>query len=351
MRMTSLRTLTRVTPVALAGALAMGTIVVAPAPLDAQVAPVPSAEWEVPWGAQGRPRDPYVSPDGNTYFVGQNGNYIGRLDPRTGEFKRYEIDPGTNPHNLIVDATGNIWYAGNRNGMIGKLDPRTGAITRFPMPDEKVRDPHTLIFDAKGDIWFTAQQSGAVGHLETRTGKIRLAFTGENTRPYGITLNSKGTPWFNLFGTNKIAHIDPATMAVTTIDLPHERARGRRIAITADDVVWYTDYTRGFLGRVDPRTSQVTEIPMPAGPGSLPYGMAADDKGRLWLTENVPNKGTRLVGYDPATRSWFGAANVGKETANTIRHMYFDKKTGLLWFGTDQGTIGRAEVSKIRTAM
>lgn len=321
------------------------------APLVAQGAPIPNVEWEVPWGAEGRPRDPYVAPDGAVFFVGQNGNYLARLDPRTGEFKRFEIDPGTNPHNLIVDTTGNVWFAGNRNGMIGKLDPRTGMITRYPMPDARVRDPHTLVFDAKGDIWFTAQNSGAVGHLETRTGKIRLVFTGQGTRPYGIVINSKGIPWFNLFGVNRIAHLDPTTMAVTTITLPDARARGRRIAVTSDDVIWYTDYTRGFLGRVDPRTSQVTEIPMPAGAGSLPYGMASDDKGRLWVTESVPGKGARLLGYDPASRTWFASTPVGKPTNNTVRHMFFDKKTGLLWFGTDQGTIGRAEVSRVRTAM
>ncbi len=326
-------------------------VLLSPAPAATQGAPIPNVEWEVPWGAEGRPRDPYVAPDGNVFFVGQNGNYIARLDPRTGEFKRFEIDPGTNPHNLIVDPTGNVWFAGNRNGMIGKLDPRTGMITRYPMPDARVRDPHTLVFDAKGDIWFSAQNSGAVGHLETRTGKIRLAFTGEGTRPYGIVLNSKGVPWFNLFGVNRIAHIDPATMAVTTITLPDARARGRRIAVTSDDVIWYTDYTRGFLGRVDPRTSEVTEIPMPAGAGSLPYGMASDDKDRLWVTESVPGKGARLLGYDPRSRTWFASTPVGKPTNNTIRHMFFDKKTGLLWFGTDQGTIGRAEVSRVRTAM
>ncbi|MBP7550850.1 MAG: hypothetical protein KA761_11230 [Gemmatimonadaceae bacterium] len=324
---------------------------IAPAPLAAQGAPVPNAEWEVPWGAGGRPRDPFVAPDGQVWFVGQVENYIARLDPRTGEFKRFEIDAGTNPHNLIIDPSGNVWYSGNRNGMIGKLDPRTGEITRFPMPDPRVRDPHTMVFDAKGDIWWTAQQSGAVGHLETRTGKYRIVFTGEGTKPYGIVLNSKGVPWFNLFGTNKIAHIDPATMVVTTITLPDERARGRRIAVTSDDVIWYTDYTRGYLGRVDPRTNAVTEIPMPAGAGSLPYGMASDDKDRIWVTEGVPNKGARLLGYDPATRTWFASTPVGRPENNVIRHMYFDKKTGLLWFGTDQGTIGRAEVSKVRTAM
>jgi len=325
-------------------------VVAAPLLLPAQGAPVANNEWDVPWGAQGRPRDPFVAPDGNVFFVGQSGNYVARLDPRSGEFTKFEIDPGTHPHNLIVDPAGQVWYAGNRNGMIGKLDPATLQITRYPMPDPTVRDPHTLVFDQKGDIWFTAQQSGAVGHLEVKTGKIRLARTGANTRPYGIVINSKGVPWFNLFGTDKIATIDPVTMEVKAFNLPHERARGRRIALTSDDVVWYVDYSRGFLGRLDPKDGVITELPMPGGMASLPYGMATDDKDRLWFAE-TGTKPNRLIGYDPKTKQFFGATPIGREDNNTIRHMYFDRKTGLLWFGTDQGTIGRADVSKARVAM
>jgi len=309
---------------------------------------VPETQWEVPYG--GRPRDPYMSPDGSVFFAGQAGNYVGRLNPRTGEFRRYEIDEGTHPHTVIVAPDGMVWYAGNRNAMIGKLDPNSGAITRYPMPDPAVRDPHTMAFDRDGNIWFTAQNSNAIGHLNIATGAIRLVRTGESTRPYGIELNSKGEPWVNLFGTNKIARVNPATMEVTTYDLPHERSRGRRIAITPDDVVWYTDYTRGFLGRVDPATGRVTEVPLPGGPASLPYGMSRDDKGRIWVTESGRN-GAILYGFDPATQRFFGKTLIGREDNNTIRHMYFDPKTGLLWFGTDQGSIGRAEVSAARIAM
>ena len=150
------------------------------------------------------------------------------------------------------------------------------------MPDSTIRDPHTFAFDRDGNLWFTAQNSNAIGHLNVRSGNIRLVRTGPNTRPYGIELNSRGVPWVNLFGTNKIAKVDPATMAVTTYDLPHERARSRRIAITQDDIVWYTDYSRGFLGRLDPTTGRVTELPLPGGAAALPYGMARDDKGRVW---------------------------------------------------------------------
>lgn len=66
-------------------------------------------------------------------------------------------------------------------------------------------------------------------------------------------------PWFNLFGTNKLATLDPATMQVTEITLPQERARDRRIAVTSDGKVWYVDYTGGYLGRYDPTTQQFKE--------------------------------------------------------------------------------------------
>lgn len=330
---------------ALTTALALGGVMVV-ADLAAQAgAPVPANEWEVPWGAEGRPRDPYVAPDGSVFFAGQAGNYIARLDPRTGTFTRFEIDSGTYPHNLIIDPQGQVWYAGNRTGMIGKLDPATRTITRYPMPDPSVRDPHTLIFDAQGNIWFTAQLSNAVGHLNTKTGKIRLVRTGDGTRPYGIVIDSKGMVWFDLFGTNQIGTIDPATMQLKVFTLPNERARPRRIALTSDGVIWYGDYSRGYLGRLDPKTGRVEEFAMPGGAASLPYGMASDDKDHIWVTENGTN-GSRLVGFDPTTKRFFSVTAVGRAENNTIRHMYFDEKSGLLWFGTDQGTVGRAEVSK-----
>ncbi|MEW5918614.1 MAG: lyase, partial [Gemmatimonadota bacterium] len=291
-----------------------------------QGAPIPLQEFEVPWGRQGRPRDPAVAPDGSIFFVGQagtapTGNYIARLNPSTGEFKKYELDPGTNPHNCIVDAQGFVWYAGNRNGTIGKLDPKTGGITRFPVPDSTVRDPHTMIFDKQGNIWFTAQQSNAIGHLDVKTGKFRLVKPPlpegrRSTNPYGIVLDSKGTPWVNLFATNMIASVDPKTFELTTYRLAHEGTRNRRIAITSDDKIFYADYSRGYLGKLDPATKKVTEWLLPGGEKSLPYGMTSDDQDRIWVAETgvQPN---RLVGFDPKTEKFFSITDIPGER-NTV---------------------------------
>src|SRR5260221_8689182 len=91
----------------------------ATAPASGRVAAdtVPIKEWRVPW-PETRPRDPAVAPDGKIWFVGQVGNYVARLDPGSGEVKRFAIDSGTGPHNIIVDAKGRPWDSGNRNRMI-----------------------------------------------------------------------------------------------------------------------------------------------------------------------------------------------------------------------------------------
>ena len=320
---------------------------------------VPLQEFQVPWGREGRPRDPAVAPDGSIFFVGQagsapTGNYIARLNPTTGEFKKWELDPGTNPHNCIVDANGIVWYSGNRNGTIGRLDPKTGEIKRYPIPDTTVRDPHTMIFDKQGNIWFTAQQSNTIGHFDIRTEKFRLVKPPlpegrRSTNPYGIVIDSKGHPWVNLFATNLVATVDPKTFELTTYPLAHEQTRNRRIAITSDDKIFYVDYARGYVGKFDPATKKVTEWLLPGGEKSLPYGMTSDDRDRIWIAEtgSQPN---RLVGFDPKTEKFFSITDIPGDR-NTVRYMVFDKKTKLVWYGSDAGMIGHASTTGMKTAM
>jgi virginiamycin B lyase len=330
--------------------IALALAALLPATSLAQEA-VPFKTHDVPWGREGRPRDPYVAPDGSVFFVGQAGNYVARLDPNSGEFKRFEIDSGARPHTVIVDRSGIAWYAGNRNGTIGRLDPKTGEVQRFPVP-EGVRDPHTMVFDPQGNIWFTAQGSGAVGHFNVTTKQFRIVKIPIQPRsnPYGITMDSKGRPWFNLFATNLIGTIDPKTFELKTYPVGNDSTRNRRIGITSDDKIFYTDYRRGRVGRLDPATGKTDEWLLPGGERSLPYAMTVDDKDRIWVAETPQSKPARLVGFDPKTQQFFSVTELPGER-NTVRHMVFDKKTGLIWFGADAGYISRADVSGRKVAM
>jgi virginiamycin B lyase len=304
--------------------------------VTAQQANFELQEWDVEWG--GRTRDPAVAPDGRVWFVGQAGNYIGVFDPKTKQFKRYEIEEGTNPHTVIVDETGIVWYAGNRNNRIGRVDPATGTITTINTGEAK--DPHTMVFDGKGNIWFTAQGANRVGRLNMATEKLDfVAPYDQPSNPYGIVLDPQGNPWVALLRTNMVAKIDPDTLAVTRYNQSHEKSRSRRLEVTADGMVWTGDEARGFLVRIDPSTKEPREWQMPGGPGAQPYAITKDDQGRLWISDTGPEK--RLVGFDSKTEQFF--ANI--PVSGTIRHMFFDRKTKLLWFGTDANKIGRIDTT------
>ena len=95
-----------------------------------------------------------------------------------------------------------------------------------------------------------------------------------------------------------------------------------------------------MLGKLEPATGRFSEWPAPGGAPSLPYGMAVDERDRIWFVESGmrPN---RLVGFDTKSERVVSVTPFGAP-ANTVRHMYYDAKAAELWFGTDANTIGRA---------
>lgn len=300
-------------------------------------------EWNVPY-ARSRPRDPFVDAQGKVWFVGQVGDYVAVLDPATGQFRKYDLDRGAGPHTVSIAPDGAIWYTGNASSHIGRLDPATGHVTKYPIPDSSVHDPHTIAWDRHGDMWFTAQAGNVIGHLTVATGQIRLVRVPEaDARPYGIRMDPAGErPWIALFGTNKIATVDPATFELHEYAIPRANARPRRLAVTSDGSVWYGDYAGGMLGRFDPASQRFEEWQLPGGARSRPYALMNDDQDRIWVVEtgDDPN---RFVGFDPRTHSFLPGQSV-PSGGGTVRNMTWDPVRHVLWFGTDDNTIGRANI-------
>ncbi len=272
--------------------------------------------------------------------MGQTGENIAVIDYKGGMFEQYPLDPGTGPHNLIVDKQGFVWYAGNRAAHIGKLNPMTGHITKYPMPNSSAGDPHTLVFEKPNEIWFTVQQGNYTGQLAMDTGSILLTpLLTQNARPYGIVVDDTQRPWFTEFGTNKLGTIDAATKAVREFSLPRIKARPRRLAITSDSAIWYVDYAEGYLGKVIPTTLKVEEWRAPSGEDSRPYGMTVDDRDRIWYVETgvYPN---RFIGFDTKAQEVISITKI-KSGGGTVRHMVYHQPTQTIWFGTDTNTIAR----------
>jgi virginiamycin B lyase len=262
-------------------------------------------EYEVPT-ARSRPHDPALAPDGTLWYTGQGANKLGRLDPKTGEFKEFALKTaGSGPHGLVADKDGNIWFTAISGGYVGKLDPKTGEIAEYRPADGTKIDPHTPVFDHDGILWFTNEETNYIGRLDPKTGKMSLAMVPTaHAVPYGIVILPNGTPFFCEFGTNKLGSIDAGTMKIREYTLPAADAHPRRLALAPDGTIYYSDYARGYLGHFDPSSGTLLKEWMsPGGAESEPYGIAITGDGLVWYSESGVKPNT-LVRFDPKSESF-----------------------------------------------
>ena len=301
-------------------------------------------EWPVEW-QRTRPRDPYVAPDGSVWFVGQTGDYLGRLDPETGQMKRFDLPQGAGPHTVIIDKDGYPWYAGNRARHIGRLDPATGEVKRYEMP-LGVDDPHTMAWTSDGRIWFTAQNSppaGRIGLFDPKTGQTKvIEVPGHRMRPYGLVVDENDRPWIAFMGDNAIGTVDPQTMQLEIIQTPDESSRIRRLSLTSDGRVWWVDAAAGFMGVYDPQKREMRQWQSPGGPDSELYATAVDAKDRFWYVE-AGLRPNRIIGFDTNLERVISINEI-PSGGGSVRNMVYHEPTSTIWFGTDAHTIGRAVV-------
>jgi virginiamycin B lyase len=288
-------------------------------------------EWPVPTPEFAR--DPAPAPDGSIFIAVMRGNKVARFDPASQGFREWDLPPGHHPHGLLVDRRGIVWTTGNGNGTIGRLDPASGEIREFRTPSGG-GGPHTLVISDDGaTIWFTMQSGNRIGRLDTATG--RIAEYPSSGGPYGIALDQSGQVWFCRMGDDKLGVLDPATGAMAELALP-DGARPRRLAAAPDGSLWVTLYGSGRLAQIDPAARRVLrELPLPAGPRGGPYAVTVDGAGTVWANEISTDTVVRLVpGSGEARVVPLPSKGVG------IRKMIVDGEGRLWYMGSHNGRLG-----------
>ena len=194
-------------------------------------------EWLAPTLGS-RPHDPLAASDGSLWWTGQFANRLGRVDPRSGALKEYPLkNPGVWAARSGRGPRGEHLVHGDQQELHRETRHPDRGHYRISNRDDRPACPRPAHTDLrpKGTLWFT-MQSGHVGRLSAATGEMKIvaAPSGAGTAyPYGIQVNSQGVPWYVDFRGNRIASIEPSTMAIKEIALPNADARPRRIAITA----------------------------------------------------------------------------------------------------------------------
>ena len=288
-------------------------------------------EWPVPTPKFAR--DPAPGPDGNIYVAVMQGDRIARFDTKTHIFNEWNLPAGAHPHGLLVDKEGRVWYTGNGNGTIGELDPSTGTVAEHRTPSGG--SPHTLVIDDAGAIWFT-NQSGSVGRLDRASGKItEYKMSGG---PYGLALDKQGNVWVCRMSADRMGIVDSKTGKLSELYMG-PGSRPRRVATAPDGSLWVTLYGSGKLAHVDPAALKIIkEYEMPAGANGGPYAVTVDGAGRVFANEIETDTVAML---DPKTGQFrvfrLPSKNVG------IRKAIVDAEGRYWYMGSHNGRLGVIE--------
>ena len=302
------------------------------------------------------PHDAEVGPDGMVWYPDFGQQYLGRLDPRTGEVTEFQV-PEARPGNptgilaLRLDKDGNPWGGNMFQGSIFKFDRQRETFQVWKVPDE-LEQPRgaygTRILQVNhaapesshvdGKVWLQNRSIAGVHRLDLATGEFETfePFL-DSTRPahnlYGISPDSQNNLWFMDFSNEHIGRIDARTGAITLYETPTLGSRPRRGTVDSHDRVWYAGFGASVIGMFDPLTEKFQEW-RPPTPRTKPYDVAVDKNGDVWTGSMFTD---RVVRLNPATGEFIEYLLPRKGV--NIRRVFVDDSTTpvTLWIGSNHG--------------
>jgi virginiamycin B lyase len=173
------------------------------------------------------PHTPVIDQHGILWFATEESNFVGRLDPRTGEIK-LKLVPTAHavPYGIAVLPSGVPYFCEFGTNKLASIHPQTMAITEYAVP-EGAR-PRRLAVATDGTIYYTDYERGYLGHFDPTTKKVEewKSPGGDGSEPYGITVTPDGIVWYSESGVkpNTLVRFDPRTNRFRPRRFPPEEA-------------------------------------------------------------------------------------------------------------------------------
>ena len=208
-----------------------------------------------------------IDVDGKGMIWASTPSGVVRFDPASEKFTEFKSKvPTTTPrgspatYGAAGDRDGNGWWAQMAMDTVYRGDVATGQATAIKIPDtnveilfgkdrafyETVNDlgfnaplpwsqgPRRMGTDKNADLlWVGNSYGGSFAKINTRTMETTIVpLPNPAMQAYHITVDSKHQVWGNLWTSDQIVRLDPATNEWTVFDLPVRGTEIRHIALS-----------------------------------------------------------------------------------------------------------------------
>ncbi len=207
-----------------------------------------------------------VSGDGKVWAKDTSSNYVYRVDPATGQTKRFDQFPSElmskdykGPHHHTYGITAgpeeNVYEADIDGGYLFHLDGETGKVAMFQIPT-KDAGPRRMHLDQQGRLWIGEYYGKTIGMFDTRTEKfqewkIPVPWYGA----YDVALDQDGYAWTGTMTSEIILRLNPKTGEFRQYLLPRLGVNVRRVEVDNSggrSVFWAGENHQAKIAKVEP---------------------------------------------------------------------------------------------------
>jgi streptogramin lyase len=269
-----------------------------------------------------------VDAKGRVWYGNTGWDYLGMLDPKTGEFREWpapnRLPAGPDGSRILgvqdiqVDGDGLVWAAIGGNALAA-FDPTSERWHEYPLPviwknpflgpmrpgerglwvtgltrapDGEVRHEHAFRFD------LDAKTLGApVMLFDDKPSPVDPDHSQHLNYCYMMDQDAQGNFLCTVPEASAVARLDPATGKVRLVPTPTPHAYPRRGYRDGQNRFWFGEFWADRIGVIDLATDRITEYPVDSKWIS-PYYARPDGKGRIWVSSTGSD---RLLRLDPAT--------------------------------------------------
>jgi streptogramin lyase len=294
-----------------------------------------------------QPHDVVLDADGIPWYSSFGEQRIGRLDPKTGAVKEYEIalakpEWPTGVLALRPDREGNLWLGNMYQASIAKFDRKTEKFQLYTPPKEdnlastQLNMVSPFYAHVDGKVWSQNNGFAGVHRVDLKTGKMETWAPFKDSKEphniYDVIADSKNNAYFTDFRQRHIGRIDAKTGEVKLFATPTAASAPRRGSMDAQDRLWFGQFRGHRIGMFDTKTEQFREWVVPT-PYSAPYDVALDKNENAWTGSMTTDRIARL---DTKTDQ-FTEYLLPRST--NIRRVFVDSSTNpvTFWVGNNHG--------------
>jgi copper transport protein len=232
----------------------------------------------------------------NYIWFGDTNIGSGRIfafDINRGDYIEHKINGTSIVTLMAMDSKNNLWYVDPLTKTIGNYDPSTNLTKQFTFPTYVT--PSGIAIDSNDKIWITSPVSGEVIIFDPKLGNVtqNLLINDKEARPFAIVSDPVNNLVWLTDEAGKLVKIDPSNnYSITEYSPSGNKSLSSPTALLIDKSsgeIYISQHDGHRITSFNPLTKTFTDLPI-INESGLPFGMAFDKYGNLWVAEHTINK-------------------------------------------------------------